>query len=158
MCSIPPSSNFPLSVRPLSYPDTHVTVISFAIDSPASLFNVYDKVRKVIISDSIQLSVRIFRLQILARFIRNDQFYPCEPDTNTGQWLAEIAHYNDSGSPFILAGLKPDLRNDKRSIEELAKCGESSPLRRRAGNSKKDRSSRLRGVFGKDSGRPERCL
>jgi small GTP-binding protein len=32
-------------LRPLSYPDSHAVVISFAIDSPASLDNVEEKVQ-----------------------------------------------------------------------------------------------------------------
>ena len=32
-------------LRPLSYPDTHVILICFAIDSPDSLENVQEKVR-----------------------------------------------------------------------------------------------------------------
>ena len=31
-------------LRPLSYPDTHVVLLCFAIDSPDSLENVYEKV------------------------------------------------------------------------------------------------------------------
>lgn len=53
-------------IRPLSYPDTHVTVFSFAIDTPASLSNVYHKVSKITISDSIHPSIRLSRLQIFA--------------------------------------------------------------------------------------------
>ena len=33
-------------LRPLSYPDSHVILICFAIDSPDSLDNVQEKVRK----------------------------------------------------------------------------------------------------------------
>jgi small GTP-binding protein len=32
------------SIRPYSYPDAHVVAIGFAIDSPDSLSNVWDKV------------------------------------------------------------------------------------------------------------------
>ena len=34
-------------LRPLSYPDSHVVLICFAIDSPGSLDNVQDKVRLI---------------------------------------------------------------------------------------------------------------
>lgn len=33
-------------LRPLSYPDSHVILICFAIDSPDSLDNVQEKVRR----------------------------------------------------------------------------------------------------------------
>ena len=37
-------------LRPLSYPDSHVILICFAIDSPDSLDNVQEKVRSAFIS------------------------------------------------------------------------------------------------------------
>ena len=42
-------------LRPLSYPDSHVILICFAVDSPDSLDNVQEKVRAVVlISESVQ--------------------------------------------------------------------------------------------------------
>lgn len=38
-------------LRPLSYPDSHVILICFAIDSPDSLDNVQEKVRKLQLAD-----------------------------------------------------------------------------------------------------------
>ena len=37
-------------LRPLSYPDSHVILICFAVDSPDSLDNVQEKVRLAVIS------------------------------------------------------------------------------------------------------------
>lgn len=36
-------------LRPLSYPDSHVILICFAIDSPDSLDNVQEKVRNFVV-------------------------------------------------------------------------------------------------------------
>ena len=38
-------------LRPLSYPDSHVILICFAVDSPDSLDNVQEKVRALIAAD-----------------------------------------------------------------------------------------------------------
>ncbi|KAJ3268080.1 GTP-binding protein Rho1 [Terramyces sp. JEL0728] len=65
-------------LRPLSYPDSHVILICFAIDSPDSLENVQEK------------------------------------------WISEVIHFC-AGHPIILVGLKKDLRNDPKTIEELRK-------------------------------------
>ncbi|KZF25751.1 hypothetical protein L228DRAFT_82998 [Xylona heveae TC161] len=68
-------------LRPLSYPDSHVILICFAIDSPDSLENVKEK------------------------------------------WYAEVDHFCH-GLPFILVGCKKDLRNDPKTVEQLAKLGQ----------------------------------
>lgn len=65
-------------LRPLCYPDSHAIMISFAIDSPASLLNTYHK------------------------------------------WISEVMNFC-SGLPIILAGFKHDLKEDKQTIEWLAK-------------------------------------
>jgi len=65
-------------LRPLSYPDSHVILICYAVDSPDSLDNVQEK------------------------------------------WISEVLHFC-AGLPFLLIGLKRDLRNDPRVIEELRK-------------------------------------
>lgn len=44
-------------LRPLSYPDSHVILICFAIDSPDSLDNVQEKVRRFCIPSSLTLAV-----------------------------------------------------------------------------------------------------
>jgi Ras homolog gene family, member A len=68
-------------LRPLSYPETDVVVVSFAIDSPDSLDNVQEK------------------------------------------WMSEVLHFNQ-GVPIVLAGLKSDLRDDPRTIQELQKTSQ----------------------------------
>lgn len=40
-------------LRPLSYPDSHVILICFAIDSPDSLDNVQEKVRQTLLLPSV---------------------------------------------------------------------------------------------------------
>lgn len=67
-------------LRPLSYPETDVILICFAIDYPTSLMNVKDK------------------------------------------WLPEILHFCE-GVPYLLVGLKTDLRSDPVSLSLLAAQG-----------------------------------
>lgn len=67
-------------LRPLSYPETDVILICFAIDYPTSLMNVKDK------------------------------------------WLPEILHFCD-GVPYLLVGLKSDLRSDPVSLSLLSAQG-----------------------------------
>lgn len=80
-------------LRPLSYPDSHVILICFAIDSPDSLDNVQEKV-----------------------------FPPIFPPTtaNITQWISEVLHFCQ-GLPIILVGCKRDLRSDPKTIDELRK-------------------------------------
>lgn len=68
-------------LRPLSYADTHVILICYAIDSPDSLENVQEK------------------------------------------WISEVLHFC-AGLPIILVGCKKDLRNDPKTIAELARTGQ----------------------------------
>lgn len=68
-------------LRPLSYPDSHVILICFAIDSPDSLDNVQEK------------------------------------------WISEVLHFCQN-LPIILVGCKKDLRNDPKTISELAKTSQ----------------------------------
>ncbi|KAI8924858.1 small GTPase superfamily [Entophlyctis helioformis] len=65
-------------LRPLSYPDSHVILICYAVDSPDSLDNVQEK------------------------------------------WISEVIHFC-AALPIILVGCKKDLRNDPKTIQELAK-------------------------------------
>ncbi|WFD43777.1 RHO4 protein [Malassezia psittaci] len=67
-------------LRPLSYPETDVILICFAVDYPASLVNVQDK------------------------------------------WLPEILHFCE-GVPYLLVGLKTDLRNDAQALSLLSAQG-----------------------------------
>lgn len=67
-------------LRPLSYPETDVILICFAVDYPTSLLNVQDK------------------------------------------WLPEILHFCE-GVPFLLVGLKTDLRQDTTTLSLLSAQG-----------------------------------
>jgi Ras family protein A len=40
------------------------------------------------------------------------------------QWISEVLHYC-SGHPIILVGLKKDLRNNPKTIEELRKTNQA---------------------------------
>ncbi|WFD23986.1 RHO4 protein [Malassezia equina] len=67
-------------LRPLSYPETDVILICFAVDYPTSMVNVQDK------------------------------------------WLPEILHFCE-GVPFLLVGLKTDLRQDTTALALLSAQG-----------------------------------
>ena len=72
-------------------------MLVFGIDSPDSAENLEEKV-------STQLPARL---------------YPGVGTTNIEQWIHEIRHFCPK-IPFILVGLRKDLRNDPRTIRELA--------------------------------------
>lgn len=87
-------------LRPLSYPDSHTIIISFAIDSPGSLENVLEKVSK--------------------------RFHPLkciELSNSAAQWIGEVMHFC-SGVPVVLVGMKKDLRYDQKTIEGLRETSE----------------------------------
>lgn len=67
-------------LRPLSYPETDVVLLCFAVDYPASLANVQDK------------------------------------------WVPEVAHFCE-GVPYLLVGLKTDMRDDPAVVAQLAAQG-----------------------------------
>ena len=85
-------------LRPLSYPDSHVILICFSIDSPDSLDNVQEKV-----------SVKLSSLQTI--------LIP-------HQWISEVMHFCPN-LPIILVGCKRDLRYDHKVIEELRKTNQA---------------------------------
>ena len=87
-------------LRPLSYPDSHVILICFYINSPDSLDNVLEKVR----SKLLNTSVLMFILRL-------------------SQWISEVNHFC-RGVPIILVGLKKDLRRDPKTIDELRKTSQ----------------------------------
>jgi Ras homolog gene family, member A len=88
-------------LRPLSYPDSHVILICFAIDSPDSLDNVQEKV--------LHQSCAFVRITYwLVIFI---------------QWISEVMHFC-AGLPIILVGCKKDLRRDNKTIDELRKTNQ----------------------------------
>lgn len=87
-------------LRPLSYPDSHVILICFAVDSPDSLDNVQEK---VCASPN-------------PPFVHFDSIsYP--------KWISEVMHFC-AGLPIILVGCKKDLRRDPRVVEELRKTSQ----------------------------------
>lgn len=90
-------------LRPLSYPDSHVILICFAVDSPDSLDNVQEKVR----------------LYYLLSYDTLDKPFI--------QWISEVMHFC-SGLPIILVGCKKDLRRDPRVIEELRRTNQRPVL------------------------------
>ena len=91
-------------LRPLSYPDSHVILICFAIDSPDSLDNVQEKVW------------RRSRARVICFLAQNS-------DHSELQWISEVLHFCQ-GLPIILVGCKKDLRRDPRVIEELRKTSQ----------------------------------
>jgi GTPase SAR1 family protein len=91
-------------LRPLSYPETDLLFVCFAIDCPASLENVVDKVG-------------------------SQQALNCNTivhNTNLRQWYPEVLHFCPT-TPIILVGLKSDLRN-KRTCIELLKTQGLTPI------------------------------
>lgn len=81
-------------LRPLSYPGADAIVISFAIDSPASLEDVQEKV--------------VLRFESLCILLTEFQ------------WRYEIEHFC-RGVPLFLIGCKKDLRHDHQRIGKLHK-------------------------------------
>lgn len=83
-------------LRPLSYPETDVIFVCFAIDCPNSLENVMDKVGAA---------------------------HPTTlASTDISQWYPEVLHFCPT-TPLMLLGLKSDLRNKKNCIELLKTQG-----------------------------------
>lgn len=88
-------------LRPLSYPETHVLFVCFAVDYPVSLENVEDKV----CSPSALACLR--------------------GDLNSGhrtQWYPEVAHFCED-VPIILVATKTDLRADSTAVSLLKAQG-----------------------------------
>lgn len=83
-------------LRPLSYPDSHVILICFAIDSPDSLDNVQEK------ASPARTPTRR----------RADQ-----------QWISEVLHFCQ-GLPIILVACKKDLRDDPKTQQDLARMNQ----------------------------------
>ena len=82
-------------LRPLSYPDSHVILICFAVDSPDSLDNVQEK------------------------------------------WISEVMHFCQ-GLPIILVACKKDLRQDAKTIQDLARMNQK-PVTAQEGQSCKEK-------------------
>lgn len=92
-------------LRPLSYPETDLLFVCFAIDCPNSLENVLDKV----------YTSRTYRVTT----------------TNISQWYPEVLHFCPT-TPIILCGLKSDLRH-KRACIELLKTQGLTPVTQQQG-------------------------
>ena len=87
-------------LRPLSYPETDLLFVCFAIDCPNSLENVMDKVRNCTSRYREQKS-------------STDQ---------SQQWYPEVLHFCPT-APLILVGLKADLRTNSKCIDLLKAQG-----------------------------------
>jgi GTPase SAR1 family protein len=94
-------------LRPLSYPETDLIFVCFAIDCPNSLENVMDKVR------------------LPPPFLSHHHPLPFLPNKYSDfvlQWYPEVLHFCPY-TPLILVGLKSDLRYKKTCIEMLKTQG-----------------------------------
>ena len=100
-------------LRPLSYPETDLLFVCFAIDCPNSLENVMDKV--------IQSSDSKVPHSILIAI----------------QWYPEVLHFCPT-TPLILVGLKSDLRT-KRTCIDLLKTQGLTPVTPEQGKAVADR-------------------
>ena len=89
-------------LRPLSYPETDLIFVCFAIDCPNSLDNVLDKVR--FCSSLCAVDMRMLTLVFLV------------------QWYPEVLHFCPY-TPLILVGLKSDLRYKRTCIDMLKTQG-----------------------------------
>ncbi len=85
-------------LRPLSYPETDLLFVCFAIDCPNSLENVMDKVR--VLASNTYHSILMLHLQ----------------------WYPEVLHFCPT-TPLILVGLKSDLRTKRTCIDLLKTQG-----------------------------------
>lgn len=83
-------------LRPLSYPETDLLFVCFAIDCPNSLENVMDKVRLLTMHAESMLT----------------------PE----QWYPEVLHFCPY-TPLFLVGLKSDLRTKRTCIDLLKTQG-----------------------------------
>lgn len=97
-------------LRPLSYPETDLIFVCFAIDCPNSLENVMDKVR---------LSTRMFPDIGLHR---RAMLHPELTVSILVQWYPEVLHFCPY-TPLFLVALKSDLRFKKTCIDMLKTQG-----------------------------------
>ena len=94
-------------LRPLSYPETDLLFVCFAIDCPNSLENVMDKV-------SVWLVILLYF-----------------PSDIKSQWYPEVLHFCPT-TPLMLVGLKSDLRT-KRACIDLLKTQGLTPVTQEQG-------------------------
>jgi len=86
-------------LRPLSYSNSHVILICYAIDTPESLTSVLERASPHTTSSTA------------THF---------ETDTTAWQWIVE-ASYLAPKAPVLLVGCKKDLRHDHQVIERLGR-------------------------------------
>ena len=96
-------------LRPLSYPETDLLFVCFAIDCPNSLENVMEKVL-------FNRASHISRMSLIVM-----------------KWYPEVLHFCPT-TPIILLGLKSDLR-EKRTCIELLKTQGLTPVTAEQGQS-----------------------
>ena len=73
-------------LRPLSYPDSHVILICFAIDSPDSLDNVQEKVRCIIVDVDGYLLTRFLSYVVIAVAACGWLVWVCACVHDVGRW------------------------------------------------------------------------
>lgn len=93
-------------LRPLSYPETDLIFVCFAIDCPNSLDNVLDKVGR----------------RPHPKLPLPTPHPPTDELTTSSQWYPEVLHFCPY-TPLFLVGLKSDLRHKKACIEMLKTQG-----------------------------------
>lgn len=122
-------------LRPLSYPETHVLIICFSVDVPASLENIEDKVGQLSLradpseSRSRADSVAFGRGEPQRLRTRHPQAALVD-DADVGlfsplclsQWYPEVSHFCDS-VPLLLVATKTDLRTNPTATELLKAQG-----------------------------------
>jgi GTPase SAR1 family protein len=91
-------------LRPLSYPETDVVLICFAIDQPTSFSNIQDRVSIIKGLTWVCKCLWLTNFSILL------------------QWLPEVIHFCEK-IPLILVGMKIDLRKNEKRISDLNAIG-----------------------------------
>lgn len=104
-------------LRPLSYNDTDVVLIVFAINHRPSLENVKDKVRSSILALNLPSRACTDKQQTLVI---------CDI-----QWHPEISHFLEN-TPTLLVGAKTDLRSDSQTLALMSAQG-TAPISRAEG-------------------------
>lgn len=103
-------------LRPLSYPETDLLFVCFAIDCPNSLENVMDKVN---------ISPPLLHPPIPRPPYNPAGQPPPSPQIvsdSPPQWYPEVLHFCPT-TPLILVGLKSDLRSKRTCIDLLKTQG-----------------------------------